>query len=96
MARRFAGDTEGRQSRGDRWRFGGPEGMGSPGPDGRSSRIPVLRGVLCWGGMVKVTPARARGGGGDPALPKAGGEERRRGRGRGTNLLLICFYNFAF
>lgn len=91
VARRFAGDAEGRQSRGHRGRFGGTEG-----PNGRPSRIPVLRGMLCRGGTVKVTPAGARGGDGDPALPKAGGEERRRGRGRGTNLLLICFYNFAF
>lgn len=91
MARRFAGDVEGRQSRGHRGCFGGTEG-----PDGCLSCIPVLRGMLCWGGTVKVTPAGAHGGGGDPVLPKAGGEERRRGRGRGTNLLLICFYNFAF
>ena len=96
VVRWFAGDVEGRQSQGHRRRFGGTARMGSPAPAGCVSRIPVLRGMLCWGGVVKVTLAGARGGGGDLVLPKASGEERRRGRGRGTNLLLICFYNFAF
>lgn len=87
---------EGRQSWGHRGHFGGTEGMGSPGLDGHPSCILMLWGMLCRGGTVKVTPTGAREACGDPALPKAGGEERRQGRGRGTNLLLICFYNFAF
>lgn len=70
--------------------------MGSPGPDGHPSCILMLWGMLCRGGTVKVTPTGAQGGRRDLALSKVGGEERRQGRGRGTNLLLICFYNFAF
>ena len=41
-------------------------------------------------------PGRGAGRRWGPGAAKAGGEERWRGRGRGTDLLLICFYNFAF
>jgi len=77
VCRGHRGTAEPGSARAPRWHT---EGTRSHGPDGRPSRIPVRRGMLGRGGTVKVTPAGARGGGGDPGLRKRVG---RRGGGAG-------------